>query len=286
MARRYNYYGYYYPESQPVQTDQGIKAKSKRGSFAKNWWATRWIKSLEKLVNAGRLTRGRRYARQGQVLSISETKGGIAAQVQGSGSKPYQVSIKLDTLTDKQWTQVIDALAGQAIFTAQLLAGEMPQEIEGVFTAAGVSLFPQNKKELQTFCNCPDPQNPCKHVAAVHYLLGEQFDDDPFLLFRLRGRTAEQIMEAIQAQQGAELEDEVEEIIPLDEQLDHFWEMGQPLARLETVIKSPRTSLPLLKRLGQPSFLQTDLLTLLGPAYKAMTAKALRTAFAEDDEEE
>src|SRR6185503_11551215 len=126
---RYDYYDYFEP-TQPIRTDNGIKAKSKRGEFAKNWWATRWIAALERLVDRGRLTRGRSYARQGQVLSIEETKSGITAKVQGSARKPYKVTIDIDTLTNAQWEQVIDALAGQALFTAQLLAGEMPQDIE------------------------------------------------------------------------------------------------------------------------------------------------------------
>jgi len=192
---RYDYYGYY-PPSQPRETKEGIKAKSKRGQFAQNWWANRWIKSLEKLLDSGRLRRGRTYARKGQVLSIEETKNGIKANVQGSRRTPYKVTLELDHFSDKQWDKVIDALAEQAIFTAQLLAGEMPEEIEDAFHLAGVSLFPKAEVELMTECSCPDYANPCKHVASVHFILGEQFDEDPFLLFRLRGRSQEQIMAA------------------------------------------------------------------------------------------
>ena len=92
---------------------------------------------------------------------------------------------------------MIDALSGQALFAAQLLAGEMPQEIDAVFAAAGSSLFPSTEGELETECSCPDWANPCKHVAATHYILAEQLDEDPFLLFRLRGRTQEQVMAAL-----------------------------------------------------------------------------------------
>ena len=93
-------------------------------------------------------------------------------------------------------------MAGQALFAAQLLAGEMPQDIEEAFAAAGVSLFPDRRGDLDTDCSCPDWANPCKHVAATHYILGEQFDEDPFLLFRLRGRTQEQILAALRALAG------------------------------------------------------------------------------------
>jgi uncharacterized Zn finger protein len=284
---RYDYYDYFEP-TQPIKTNKGIKAKSKRGEFAKNWWATRWIAALEKLLDRGRLTRGRSYARQGQVLSIEETKSGIEARVQGSERKPYKVTINIDTLTNEQWEKVIDVLAGQAIFTAQLLAGEMPQDIEQAFQAAQVSLFPEKRGQLVTNCSCPDPSNPCKHIAAVHYILGEQFDEDPFLLFRLRGRTQEQILVALRERRAAdeaadEAEEEIEEVAsPLAEAIPHFWELSQPLTNFKTTIKPPVAEFPILKRLGQPSFLSEELQQLLGPAYRAITEAAVSAAFADE----
>jgi uncharacterized Zn finger protein len=289
MSRYYDYYSYFKP-TKPIETDQGIKAKSKRGDFVKNWWANRWIKALERLVDAGRLRRGRTYARKGQVLSIEESKSGIEAKVQGSRKRPYKVTINIDSLNNAQWEQVIDVLAEQAIFTAQLLAGEMPDEIEEAFKAAGVSLFPETEVELMTNCNCPDWANPCKHVAAVHYILGEQFDEDPFLLFRLRGRTQEQILDALRERRAAasdpedDFEAAEEAVTPLTEMTENFWEMGQPLPHFKTTIKPPVTKLPILKRLGQPSFLRDDLLKILGPAYQAITEKAMDVAFGNETE--
>ncbi len=283
---RYDYYDYYFEPTQPIRTDQGIKATSKKGEFVKNWWATRWIMALERLVDPGRLRRGRSYARQGQVLSVAETKSGIEAKVQGSRPKPYKVTINIDTLSNAQWDKVIDALAEQALFTAQLLAGEMPQDIEEAFKAVGVSLFPEKGNELVTECTCPDWANPCKHVAAVHYILGEQFDADPFLLFRLRGRTQEQILEALRARraaglgEGEEGEQEVEEIV-VPFSAEHFWELGQPLT-FKATLKPPVTELPILKRLGQPSFLSENIQQLLGPAYQAISQAAIAAAFTDE----
>ncbi len=77
----------WYPESRPITTDKGLKARSKRGEFTKNWWATRWIGALERLMDSNRLGRGRRYARGGQVLSIEERSGGVTAKVQ-PGTRP------------------------------------------------------------------------------------------------------------------------------------------------------------------------------------------------------
>jgi uncharacterized Zn finger protein len=292
MRRRRYYdddedFGYFQP-SKPIETDQGIKAKSKRGAFTKNWWAERWIAALEALLDPGRLRRGRSYARKGQVLSIKETKKGIEAKVQGSRSAPYTVKLAMEALTGAQWERVIEAMAGQAIFTAQLLAGEMPQEIEQAFEAAGASLFPETELELATQCSCPDPSNPCKHIAAVHFILGERFDEDPFLIFRLRGRTQEQILAALRAQRaagagkGGESGEEVEAVVPLAEQVEDFWDLGAPLAHFQTQPKPPLTPLPTLKRLGQPTFLSDDLLALLGPAYQTITEAALNTALGEE----
>lgn len=288
-------YGYFKP-TKPVDTDKGLKAHSKRGEFVKNWWAARWIKALEQLVDAGRLRRGRAYARSGQVLAIEEKPDGLRAKVQGSRTTPYKVTIQLQPLTEAQWNAVIDVLAERAIFTAQLLAGEMPQEIEEAFAAAGVSLFPATRADLVTTCTCPDPANPCKHVAATHYILGEQFDEDPFLLFRLRGHSQPQIIEALRARrsigEGLQLAEagvaygSDQETTPLEATLDHFWTIGQGLAQFPTNIKPPLTPHPILQRLGQPTFLDENLEQLLGPAYDAMMNAALKAAFSETEEEE
>ncbi|MEW6029688.1 MAG: SWIM zinc finger family protein [Chloroflexota bacterium] len=286
-------YDYWFKPTKAIKTKDGIKAQSKRGAFAKNWWAQRWIAALERLVDSGRLTRGRSYARQGQVLSIDETKDGVAARVQGSMQTPYKISIKINHLTDAEWGKVIDALAEQAIFTAQLLAGEMPQDIEQAFEQAKVSLFPATRRDLQTECSCPDPANPCKHIAAAHYILGERFDEDPFLIFRLRGRTQEQVMQALrQRRAGSDeaVEEEAEEMeaaIPLEESISNFWDMGTPLEGFSVSIRPPAIEMPLLKRLGAASFVpEPGIQSWLSAAYQAVGRKAIQTAFKDTSEEE
>lgn len=108
-------YDYYFRPAKPKKAKDGIKARSQRGVFAKSWWAQRWITALERLMDLGRLTWGRSYARRGQVLSIEEVRGGVEAHIQGSRPKPYKISIQITPLTDAQWEKVIDALAEQAI---------------------------------------------------------------------------------------------------------------------------------------------------------------------------
>ena len=178
----------WYPKPKPRRRADGIRAKTGRGQqFGKTWWAGKWIDALERLVDPGRLTRGRSYARSGQVLNLDITPGRVDSRVQGSRPQPYKVRIEIEPLTEKEWNKVADAMAAQAVFAAKLLAGEMPQNIEEAFAAAKVSLFPEREDDLDTDCSCPDWANPCKHIAAVYYLLGEEFDRDPFLIFKLRG---------------------------------------------------------------------------------------------------
>ena len=151
----------------------------------------------------------------------------MAARVQGSRSKAYRVDIGLESIGEDEWERVMDALSGRALFSARLLAGEMPADIEEAFSGAGVSLFPR-KGELRTSCTCPDPAEVCKHTAAVHYILAERFDEDPFLLFRLRGRTAEAVISALRARRGEEERTDVElEASSLEAEMDRFWKRGR-----------------------------------------------------------
>lgn len=176
-----------FAQSRPIQAKGGIRAQAQRGQFGESWWAKRWIAALEGFNLGGRLQRGRAYARKGQVLSIAIESGTVEAKVQGSRPQPYHVQIKVKLLSAQEWQKVADVASRQAIYGAKLLAGEMPQDIEAAFETAGLSLFPKRSFDLQTHCSCPDSSNPCKHIAAVYYLLGEEFDRDPFLIFQLRG---------------------------------------------------------------------------------------------------
>jgi uncharacterized Zn finger protein len=188
MSWRSHYYDYpFFPRSAPRQAKGGIKAQSKQGTFGQSWWAKRWIAVLEGFEIGARLQRGRSYARRGQVLSIKIDTGKITAKVQGSRPKPYSVEINVRTLAKADVAELGRSLSKQALFAAKLLAGEMPPDIETAFAHAKLSLFPARLDDLETDCSCPDWSNPCKHIAAVYYLVGEEFDRDPFLIFKLRG---------------------------------------------------------------------------------------------------
>lgn len=190
MARWYSDFERF-RHSRPRAVKGGIRAQTQRGGFGASWWARRWTAVLDGFNLGARLSLGRSYARSGQVLSIDVSEGKIQAKVQGSRPKPYEIKMHIQELPKDAWSKVAAAAAAQAIFASKLLAGEMPQEMEEIFRAAGVSLFPERSKDLTTDCSCPDWSNPCKHIAAVYYLLGEEFDRDPFLIFRMRGMSRE-----------------------------------------------------------------------------------------------
>lgn len=263
MTPRWDDYYPSYPESRPLPAHGGIKAGARRGSFAKNWWAKRWIEVLEGFDIGARLSRGKRYARSGQVLNIRIDRGLVVAEVQGSRRTPYQVVVSVKPLSDEDWATVGEHLAGQALFAARLLAGEMPPDIETAFEQVGLSLFPSAVHDLETRCSCPDWSNPCKHIAAVHYLLGEEFDRDPFLIFKLRGMDREGLMalcRGAHAQQAAPgVEAPTAPAPPLDEEPlptdpPEFWHAGDLPEDLYGEVRVPAMSAALPRRLGNFPF--------------------------------
>ena len=175
-------------------------------TIGSTWWAKQWISALENLLagDAGRLARGRTYARAGRVSRVVVEGSKVTARV--TGSRVYQVTIAVGALTDSAWTAAVTAMARQASFAAALLSGTMPQHIDDVFRSTGATLFPTTRAELRTTCTCPDWGDPCKHVAAVHYLLGDTLDRDPYLLFELRGRTKAQLLAALRLARGSAVE--------------------------------------------------------------------------------
>jgi uncharacterized Zn finger protein len=259
-----SYYPNYYTPTPPREVKGGIKAQTKRGGFGKSWWAKRWIAVLESFNIGARLGRGRSYARRGQVVSIAIAKGSISAAVQGTRAKPYDVAITVKTLSGPEWDKIIKALSEQVIFAAKLLAGEISDDIEDVFKEQKISLFPQKLKDLQTTCSCPDWSNPCKHIAAVYYLLGEEFDRDPFLIFKLRGMDRDELVKGLGHVNGDRRKKEGKLAIsigkpepasvpvpePLPEDPDLFWRSHVPGQVEEKEVSIPRLPGALVKRLG------------------------------------
>jgi uncharacterized Zn finger protein len=192
------------PPSKPRAVDGGLVARSTRGAIGEHWWSRRFLEVLESFALGSRLTRGKNYARRGQVLSLEVATGVVTASVQGSRRTPYRVSIALPAFSELVWAKVEVTLAEQAIHSARLLAGEMPHDLEEVFLAAGAPLFPQRAEDLTLRCSCPDWEVPCKHLAATFYLLAESFDDDPFAILLWRGRSREALLHRLRELRGGD----------------------------------------------------------------------------------
>jgi uncharacterized Zn finger protein len=228
---------------------------SRRTEFAATWWAQRWIRLLERFGWSARLNRGRAYARHGNVLDIDVQSGLVRAKVQGSRKQPYRVEIGLKPIARADWDRVFQLLRRKAVYAAKLLSGEMPRDIEEIFKAAEVPLFPRSGEDLVMSCTCPDWASPCKHVAAVYYVLGSEFDRDPFLLFELRGKSKEQVMNALRGggrrnerPQGSRAPRIASE--PLEEHLNDFWQAGDELDDITIRVGPPPVPQAILKRLG------------------------------------
>ena len=183
-----------------MTTTNGITSIGDQGLGQQPWWVEQWMELINGYRFKKRLERAWSYAREGNVTSIRFEGRRVHARVQGTGEDPYKVKLWLDVLSDEDWAYVLEALAQKARWSAQLLAGIMPADIERAFAASGKRLFPFKLQEVRSECNCPDKANPCKHISAVYFLMGDRFSEDPFVLFQLRGRTRTKLLEDLAEQ--------------------------------------------------------------------------------------
>jgi uncharacterized Zn finger protein len=260
----------------------GIKV-SKLGT---TWWGQRWIEALEHILqgDTGRLARGRSYARGGRTHDLVIESGKVTARVTGS-REPYRVSLALPQLSAATWQAAITFMAQKAEFAALLLNSEMPQQIDEAFQAAGASLFPTRRADLETDCDCPDHGDPCKHIAAVHYVLGEAFDRDPFLLFELRGRGREQVLTLLRQARGegggtrrrshgkSEGDAKPPSVALVKLTKNNYAVAPAPLPALSFSFEAPATHGAVLRQLGTPTAWNSET-----PAVETLTPLVARAA--------
>ena len=266
--------GKFFEGAKPIRVDGGIAVRSRRGKIGERWWSRRFVDILEGICDGGRLSRGRSYARRGQVIDFALSPALVVGRVQGSRPDPYRVTVRIAAYDDAAWTRICAALAERALYRAALLAGEMPHEIVEVFDQLDLPLFPT---EFDMQCSCPDWGWPCKHLSAVLYVLAEAFDDDPFLVLAWRGRARDDLLDALRGARPAG--DAVDPLHvdepPLDADLAGFYAPGTPLGRLRdrpaTLAAPPEL---LLRVLDAPPIRvrHIPLLDLLRPAYRNLAA--------------
>jgi uncharacterized Zn finger protein len=262
--------GRFFSGGKPIEVDGGIAVRAQRGKIGEQWWSRRFVEILERICQPGRLARGRTYARKGQVMDFTLGPGQVSGRVQGSRAQPYKITITIAAYDDTDWALIEESLASQALYRAALLAGDMPHEIVDVFDELDLPLFPS---ALEMKCSCPDWAVPCKHASAVLYVLAEAFDDDPFLVLAWRGRSREQLLDALRAQPepAEEIDPLAVDEVPLESRLTDFYTPGISLSRLRE--RPSRVTAPpelLLRALDPPPIRvrHIPLLDLLRPAYR------------------
>ncbi|MGI5203491.1 SWIM zinc finger family protein [Spirillospora sp. CA-108201] len=254
--------------------DEGLRARTRRGSIGARWWSRRFIDLVESFADAGRLQRGRAYARKGNAFDLRVEAYEVTAKVRGSAPEPYEVALGIEAIDEDGWRAVEAELASRALFRARLLAGEMPPEIEWVFAELGLALFPDSASDLHLMCDCPDWGDPCKHAAAVLYLLAEAFDDDPFLILQWNGRRREQLLGALRRATGTEPDPLEMREEPLT--AEGFWTPPSGLARLRERPPAPPVPPGFVLQVAAPPPVRVRrraLADVLAPAYEALAGQ-------------
>jgi uncharacterized Zn finger protein len=276
---------------------------ARSGDLASTWWARRWLATLDGFGWGGRLSRGRVYARNGRVLDVEVLTGVVRARVQDAQPRPYRIEMAVVPFEDQVWDRVIGALARQAIYTAKLLAGELPAEMVQLCDSAEAHLFPGHPDDIVMRCSCPEWAVPCKHVAAVHYAFAAELDRDPFLLFRLRGRTREELTAALRARRGSfgsagatktatpiEAAAVAEPVPESGEELSpkRFWEYDPDIDALNFVIHPPEVPGAIVRLLGPPPgwAAREDLEVILNDLYRVASASVRDAALADPEDDE
>ncbi len=155
--------------------------------YGKTWWGQQWLNSLSKIDNSNRLPRGRTYANKGAVKNIEIETNAIAAKVQGSAPRPYKVRVDVPIFTDQQKQNLLQEILSNPSSLAKLLNRELPQELAKYAEQSNIPLFPKSWRDFPMSCSCPDYAVPCKHLAAVIYIIANEIDKNPFLVFQLHG---------------------------------------------------------------------------------------------------
>lgn len=259
-----------------------------------SWAAQRWVRLLEQAAEGPRLVEGLEYARLGQTKKLEVTRGAITGVVQGRQYRPYSTTLRITPFEHEPWQSVIEAMATQAVYTAKLLAGELPANIEDVFVHLGLKLFPTEPAEVTTTCTCGEGPW-CKHVCCLAVLFAERLAKDPFLMFTARGLESDDLLERLRQRRATTTAAAAHGSVPvyvaripgvsdaaappLQECLNRFWEIGPELGEVDFPVEPPQVTHPLLRRLGPspfpPETAKFPLVGLLATCYEIARTAAL-----------
>ncbi len=272
------------PLASPRRVRNGISLKSAGEVTGRGWLAQGWRQRLEAVVPPASRRAGLEYARRGQTTTLQVSPGAIDAEVQGRAPRPYSTRWRMPVLDEHQWYRLVEAMATEAFYAAKLLTNELPAAVEELFASLDLHLLPP-AEQITVECDCGFG-GPCKHAAAVGYLLVERLDQDPVTIFALRGmpRILERLGAARALRSDAVAAAHADSVVPdehltppLESCLDGFWRPGPQLADLQTMPPPQHAPHALLLRLG-PSPLpgRFPLVGLLASVYDTVAESALK----------
>ncbi|CAG1000682.1 hypothetical protein PHYC_02856 [Phycisphaerales bacterium] len=280
------------------------------------------MRVVELIAPGAAMVEGLEYAKDGQTKKITTSPGRVEGLIQGRADRPYVTIIEVDKLSESAWERVVPAMSEGAIYSAKLLAGELPTNIEDLFGPLDLRLFPADAGEVRVSCTCTDHaaakaatlttstapttagQTPdlrwCKHVCCLAYLLGQRLATEPFLMFALRGLDSKELLERLRerrAMAAPGLGDRspiyVQHIPgvseqpapPLEASLANFWEAGPGLSEIDIPMGKPPVSHPLLRRLGPSPLAGTfPMMGLLASCYDVISDEAIRKSLPREND--
>lgn len=270
----------------PRRVRGGVRLSRKDAELAASWIAQRVVRLIEEGVEGEALREGLEYARAGQAKSWTLGPGRVDALVQGRSERAYQTKLTLKVLPAESWDSAVAAMSEQASYTARLLGGEVPSNIEDAFAPSGLQLFPASLEEFSASCTCGHTTQWCKHAASVAYLLADRLASDPLLVFELRGIGRADLMDRLRAGRsvtppGVEAPVYIptahgDGAVPLAECVDRFWDAGPELDLVDLPVAPPEVSHALLRRLGPSPFPESrfPLVGLLATCYDVVSKRA------------
>ncbi len=291
------------PPLNPRRVRGGVRLKPQDEQAIPHWVTARLRRLVEAAVKPEILAEGLEYARLGQTRRIEIEDGVATASVQGRMSRPYIVNLKLRHFTPEDRDKIIDAMADQALYAAKLLAREVPANIEDLFAPLGFKLFPSEPDEIETECSCREPKPWCKHAVCAAVLLSLKLGREPLSIFELRGQSVDHFIAMLSDRRALSSQGPGPAIVyqpqipgvsdrpavPLEADLERFWEPGHELDEIDAPIGEPAVSHVLLRRLGPSPFTGSrfPLVGLLATCYEMISEHARRQATqgGDDDDE-
>lgn len=278
------------PAASPKRVRGGVRLRAQDTNRATQWVFDRLLRVIERAAGGAVLAEGIEYARLGQTKRLAIEGGRVSASVQGRLSRAYVTELRMTAFTSAQRDELVRAMAEQAIYSAKLLAGEVPPNIEDVFGPLGLKLFPSEPGDIETRCNCREVKPWCKHAVCAAVLLADRLSAEPLLIFELRGIAHETFAAMLRDRRALTSQGPGPAIVyqpqipgvsdlpvpTMEEQLDRFWEAGPELEAIDAPLGAPEVSHVLLRRLGPSPFTgpRFPLLGLLATCYELISERA------------